>query len=430
MIGRAYDSRATGNVALAANETRSIQIAGTAGVPAMGSGINAVVLTLIVAHGGSNGSATAWADGTARPATTSVNFQTNEIQTNTITVPLGANGKISLNNVAEATNYVVDVQGWYANPQAPKIKCASPFNAGSWVATAPSDEDGVTCTFTAPAATHSGQEIAVNINGMPETSFPLSESGPSTFTYKFTYLVGSVTLEAFVDDRTAATPVTQYQFGVGQWNSESLVPALLDGAVVDPEEALLPTLSSSVILPADAKITYHLSDDTTGAVTESTLDGAPLLASDLTRDHSYTWSASVGAKTGWNTEASLASADWHFRVARDGEAITPLGPDSELAQSDGGFTTMAKPNGCTSAPDKYFKAKFKASCNKHDVCYGSRSSRLFCDQTLQKNLLKACTVAYGKRVAATNGCNAMAATYYYFVRNYTQGHYAGSGNPY
>lgn len=39
--GRAYDSRATGNTILAKNETRSIQIAGTAGVPVMGSGITA-----------------------------------------------------------------------------------------------------------------------------------------------------------------------------------------------------------------------------------------------------------------------------------------------------------------------------------------------------------------------------------------------------
>ncbi len=41
--GRAYDTRTSGNTALGKNETRSIQIAGKAGVPVMGSGINAVV---------------------------------------------------------------------------------------------------------------------------------------------------------------------------------------------------------------------------------------------------------------------------------------------------------------------------------------------------------------------------------------------------
>jgi hypothetical protein len=134
--GRAYDSRATGNTILAKNETRSIQIAGTAGVPVMGSGITAVVLTLVVAHGGSDGRAAVWADGAAKPDTTSINFQADEIRTNTVTVPLGANGKISLNNVADATNYVIDVQGWYSTITPAKITCGS-VAAGAWLRSIP-----------------------------------------------------------------------------------------------------------------------------------------------------------------------------------------------------------------------------------------------------------------------------------------------------
>jgi hypothetical protein len=44
-IGRPFDSRASAS--FAPNEIRSIQIAGAAGVPVMGSGVTAVVLTLI-----------------------------------------------------------------------------------------------------------------------------------------------------------------------------------------------------------------------------------------------------------------------------------------------------------------------------------------------------------------------------------------------
>ncbi|WXF91287.1 hypothetical protein WDV91_00325 [Curtobacterium flaccumfaciens pv. flaccumfaciens] len=95
-----FDSRASGSSILSKNETRAIPVAGQAGVPVTGSGITAVVLTLTAVHGGSDGRASVWAGGTTQPDTTSINFQTDEIRTNTVTVALGANGDINLNNVA------------------------------------------------------------------------------------------------------------------------------------------------------------------------------------------------------------------------------------------------------------------------------------------------------------------------------------------
>lgn len=120
--GRAYDTRTGTRTALAKDEIRSIQVAGIAGVPVMGSGIRAVVLTLTALKSTAGGGyATVWADGTSKPATTALNFDETNIRTNTntITVPLGANGKISLQNLAAPTDYVIDVQGWYADPMAP-----------------------------------------------------------------------------------------------------------------------------------------------------------------------------------------------------------------------------------------------------------------------------------------------------------------------
>ncbi|MEG8034417.1 phospholipase A2 [Sphingomonas sp. LR61] len=427
--GRAYDSRATGNTILAKNETRSIQIAGKAGVPVMGSGITAVVLTLVVAHGGSDGRAAVWADGAAKPDTTSINFQADEIRTNTVTVPLGANGKISLNNVADATNYVIDVQGWYVSSKAPTITCAAPFTAGAWVSDSQLAADGVTCKFTAPAASSTGQELEVSANGLPEVSFPLSETGPASFSYTFTGLVGRVTLEASVNDPSTDTEVTTYQFGIGAWENEGTTPSLADGTVSDQEVTLMPFLASSILLPSDAAISYRLTDETLGTETTSTTENEPLAVGPdlLTRGHDYSWTATVRAANGWGTQANVGSPVWHFHVAADGEQITEPQPQ---APAEGSFSAKAAPNGCTGVPDSYFKANFKPSCNKHDICYGknSKTSRKNCDLALQRNLIGACTAAYGKTAATINGCYQMANNYYVGVRALGKDHYKGKGS--
>ncbi len=428
-IGRAYDSRATGNTAIGKNVTRSIQVAGVAGVPVMGSGITAVVATLTVAHGGSDGRATVWADGTNKPDTTAINFTTNEIRTNTVTVPLGANGKIALNNVAEATNYVIDVQGWYTNPKTPTIACAAPFSAGSWVTDTQSISSGVQCSFTAQAATASGQSLAISVNGLPEASFPLSETGPATYSYTFADLIGLTTISAYVEGGGAATPTAQYQFGVGQWDTESLVPSFADGAVTDDNVVLKPVLSSSVLLPADSQVRYDVIDETNGATLTETTQNEPIsIESDfLLKGHTYSWSATVRAASPRSGGSSLTSDSWHFRVAADGEPTTE--PAAEPT-GEGIFTPMAAPNGCTGVPDRWFKANFKPSCDKHDICYskGSRTSRKNCDLALLANLTVACVNAYGKIGAVVSGCVDTANSYYIGVRRFGKSHYVGRGS--
>ena len=429
-VGRVFDSRPSGSSILAKNETRAIQVAGQAGVPVMGSGITAVVLTLTAAHGGSDGRASVWANGTTQPDTTSINFQTDEIRTNTVTVPLGANGKINLNNVAEATNYVIDVQGWYSTPKSPTITCASPFGAGNWVSDAQAISNGATCTFTAPAATSTGQELEVSVNGLPETSFALSETAVTTASYTFTDLIGSVKIEASVNDPSAETPVTAYQFGVAGWDGQALVPSVPEGAVTSQQIVLKPFLSESVMLPDDAKIAYRFVDDASGMVTETSTDNEPIeFGSDqLVEGHNYTWSASVSATTGWGTRSTVASPIWHFRVANEGEAVSQ--PEQAAGSSAIGMSTRAAPNGCSYSPDHFLYVNFKPSCDKHDICYGknSKTSRKNCDLAFRKNLGAACKAAMGAFVAQTSGCNAMAETYYLFVRNAGKSHYKGKGS--
>ncbi|MFK4482913.1 phospholipase A2 [Curtobacterium sp. AB7] len=428
-IGRVFDSRATGNTILAKNETRAIQVAGQAGVPVMGSGITAVVLTLTAAHGGSDGRASVWANGTTQPETTSINFQTDEIRTNTVTVALGANGKINLNNVADPTNYVIDVQGWYVDPTAPTIGCAAPFAAGSWVRDEQAQANGVTCTVTAPAASTSSQELQFIVNGALDSTEVLNESGRSTFTYNLQYLTGIVTIEAVVTDGTTSSATTSTQFGVGSWDSESLIPSTEDGAITEPTIALFPFLSTSAVLPSDARVSYTLVDETTGAVRVEQLQDEPLLIDDepLIRGHSYAWSTIVHAANSWGTTGSLESPSWHFRVAEEGEATTQPG----FAAEGGGMSVRAAPNGCTKSPDRIFLANFKPACDAHDICYGknSKTSRLNCDKALKANMLKACYAAYGGKVGAVlAGCPAWAGVYYAFVRKYGKSHYVGKGS--
>lgn len=223
-VGRAYDSRATGNTILAKNETRSIQIAGKAGVPVMGSGITAVVLTLIVAHGGSDGRAAVWADGATKPDTTSINFQADEIRTNTVTVPLGTNGKVSLNNVADATNYVIDVQGWYINPIAPTIDCPQPYGEGTWTNVLPSS--AVNCTVKMPNTGDSSGILTVNVNGESVVESALSETAGTVLTVPIPPTPGWYTIEATSSYSAGVGDTTSYGLGLNSAAPSATVAAV------------------------------------------------------------------------------------------------------------------------------------------------------------------------------------------------------------
>jgi hypothetical protein len=222
--GRAYDSRATGNTVLGEQETRSIQIAGSAGVPVMSSGITAVVLTLIVAHGGGDGYADVWADGTTKPATTAINFNADEIQTNTITVPLGANGKISLRNAAKATNYVVDVQGWYINPVAPKISCPAAYAAGAWTNTLPSSD--ITCTVTMPATGDDSGMLTADVNGHDTIEQDMSATSASSFAFALRPAPGWYDISATSSYSGGTGGETHFAFGLNDGKPSALVTAV------------------------------------------------------------------------------------------------------------------------------------------------------------------------------------------------------------
>lgn len=314
--GRAYDTRTGSRTPLGNNETRSIQIAGVAGVPVMGSGINAVVLTLTALKSTAGaGNATVWADGTTRPNTTSINFDETTIRTSTITVPLGANGKVSLNNVADATNYVIDVQGWYTNPQAPSISCPSPYATGSWVAAKPSS---LTCTVTVAPADSSSNVVSV-LSDASYTEFARSDSAAVTKSVSVSPDAGLHTITAVSTAPDGSDITTSYEFGLSYWSTTPIKPLLADGSTVSTT-SLLSVASDGDLIPSDASIRYVIaSTDGSVAAESGPVVGAwHVPAGALTAEQSYTWTATVTAPAaGATTASTVTSASWAFTVNSD-----------------------------------------------------------------------------------------------------------------
>jgi len=106
---RALDTRTSSIVAK--DSTVSFQVAGRNGIPAK---VSAVVFNLTVAEARSFGFVTAYASGTTRPDASNLNFDKGQIVANSVTVPVGADGKVTLfNRSTGATHLIADISGYY-----------------------------------------------------------------------------------------------------------------------------------------------------------------------------------------------------------------------------------------------------------------------------------------------------------------------------
>jgi RHS repeat-associated protein len=94
--------------------TRSLQVTGQGGVPA--SGVGAVAVTITVLAGPSAGFITTYPTGQTRPTASTVNYAASEVIANSAIVQVGQNGRIDLFAHTSA-DILVDVTGWYADPQ-------------------------------------------------------------------------------------------------------------------------------------------------------------------------------------------------------------------------------------------------------------------------------------------------------------------------
>ena len=109
--------------------TLTLPVAGQGGVPA--SGADAVVLNVTVTNTSAASYLTAYPAAVSRPVTSNLNWTAGVTVANLVTVPMGANGMVSVFNAAGQTDVVADVEGWYG-------PSPSPTNAGLFNALLPS----------------------------------------------------------------------------------------------------------------------------------------------------------------------------------------------------------------------------------------------------------------------------------------------------
>lgn len=337
--GRAYDSRDTSGVA--GGETRDIQLAGVNGVPVVGSGVTAVVVTLTAIHSSSgDGRATVYASGATRPGTTSIDFSGATTRTNSVTVPIGANGKVSIYSVGDPTHYLIDIQGWYTNPVAPRISCPQPYTAGSWTALRPTS--GVTCTVSFPPSSESQTQGIILLDGTDYDSVDLSATANTQTTVAMDY-GGSHLLQASTS--MAPALVVAYSFGFGNWSSSSLQPEPASGSVVVPGSSLGVDVADDGF-PSGATFRYLISStsDMRAVVYDSgSVTGAIDLPSNLiVNGATYFWTVAASGITGGTAGYSTLQSDiWSFSVdssseSDNGETLTDIDdttyavPDDEL----------------------------------------------------------------------------------------------------
>jgi len=112
---RILDTRtgAGGGVRLGAGASLDLQVTGAGGVPA--SGVQAVAVNLTVTGPSANSFVTAFPTGEARPLASNLTFAAGSTVATRAMVKLGAGGKVSIYNLAGATDVIVDVSGWYTD---------------------------------------------------------------------------------------------------------------------------------------------------------------------------------------------------------------------------------------------------------------------------------------------------------------------------
>ncbi|WP_458781270.1 hypothetical protein [Arthrobacter sp. D3-16] len=122
---RALDTR--DSAAVGPDSSVSFQVAGVNGIPGE---VSAVVFNMTVAEAKKHGFVTAYASQTDKPTASNLNFDAGQIVANAVTVPVGADGKVTLFNRSDgATHLLADVSGYYLR--------GTPAAAGAFAALAP-----------------------------------------------------------------------------------------------------------------------------------------------------------------------------------------------------------------------------------------------------------------------------------------------------
>jgi len=93
-----------------------LQVAGTLGVPAMGSGgPEGVVLNLTVTNPTAPSFVTLYPSDAQRPGTSNLNFVPGLTRANRVTVKLGPDGAVDIFNAGGTADVIIDVNGWFTD---------------------------------------------------------------------------------------------------------------------------------------------------------------------------------------------------------------------------------------------------------------------------------------------------------------------------
>jgi hypothetical protein len=105
-------------------ETRTLTVAGRAGVPVAGVGAVALNFT-VTAPAYREGFLTAWPTGSPRPNTSNVNYRPGQTVANSALIGLGTSGQISISNDGGPTEVIIDVIGFFpgTTPGGTPIPC-------------------------------------------------------------------------------------------------------------------------------------------------------------------------------------------------------------------------------------------------------------------------------------------------------------------
>lgn len=219
---RALDTRSGSPVS--GDGSVSFQVAGVNGVPANAS---AVVFNLTVADAKSFGFVTAHASGTPRPNASNLNFSAGQIVANAVTVPLGADGKVSLyNRSSGAAHLLADVSGYFVP--------AAPLTAGAFQAVAP--QRFLDTRTSVPVGPDSSMSFRVaGLNGIPSNVsavvFNLTVAQAQSFGFVTAYPSG-----------TARPNASSVNFNGGQIVPNSVtVPVGADGKITLFNRSSAPT---------------------------------------------------------------------------------------------------------------------------------------------------------------------------------------------
>jgi uncharacterized delta-60 repeat protein len=98
---------------LPANQTLTLQLTGTPGVPT--TGVTAATLNMTVTNPDGTGYLTVYPCNVALPNASNLNYVAGQNIPNLVTVPVAPNGTICL-NASATTDVIADIAGWYSNP--------------------------------------------------------------------------------------------------------------------------------------------------------------------------------------------------------------------------------------------------------------------------------------------------------------------------